>query len=133
MSALVFIDPKFTDFAWRDGASCLAEGLIDECTADQLKLLLSRGERALAALKDGDKTVGWGTYRIDQLPNIRVLHITNLVAHNGHFETFFGELKKLAYTLGCSRIRCSCKPAQARLYRMKCGFQSVYETLEVVV
>ena len=132
---LTIIDPKFTDFAWRDGASCLAEAceLVDEITGDQLKMILSRGERILVRL-DGDITgIGWGVFRVDQLPNMRVMHITDLVAHNAHFELFFEELKKLAEAFGCSRIRCSTKEAQARLYRQKLGFKPVYTTLEVML
>ena len=132
---LELIQPQFVDFAWRDGASCLAEAcdLVEEITGDQLKMILSRGERLLWAMKEGDKTVGWGCTRVDQLPNLRVLHITDLVAHNGGFERFFEEIKKVAHAFGCSRVRCSCHQAQARLYRMKCGFTPVYETVEVVV
>lgn len=130
---LFVVPPQFTDKAWKDGASCLAEACatVDEITGSQLKMMLSRGERTLVALREGDNIVGWGCYRIDQLPNLRVFYITDLVAHNGHFETFFAELKALAESNGCSSIRCAAQPAQARLYRMKCQFQPVYEILEV--
>lgn len=133
---LVPIEAKFIDFAWRDGASCLSEACETsggEITGDQLKLLLSRGERTLLRFDDEGKTVGWGVVRVDQLPNIRVLFATDMVAHNGHFERFFEELQKLARSLGCSRVRCAAKPAQARLYRQKVGFIPVYEILEVSV
>jgi len=128
------IEPKYVDFAWRDGANCLAEACAttDEITGDQLKMILARGERTLVRLDDEGKSVGWGVFNVDSLPNIRVLHITSLVAHNGGFERFFDEIKKVARSLGCSRIRCCAKPAQARLYRMKAGFQPVYETIEVM-
>lgn len=92
-------------------------------------MMLSRGERTLVQMEGG----GWGVIRIDQLPNFRVLHITDLVAHNRHFETFFEALKEMADQLGCSRIRCAAKPAQERLYRMKCGFQPVYTIIEVIL
>lgn len=132
---LSIVDPRFTDKAWKDGASCLAEAceLVDEITGDQLKMILSRGERTLVALMEDNKPIGWGCWRVDQLPNLRVLHVTDLVAHGAQFERFFLELKNVADLLGCSRIRCSAPPAQARLYKHKCGFKSVYETLEVVV
>ncbi len=132
---LVVIEPKHIDFAWRDGASCLAEAckLVDEITGDQLKMILARGERYLVRLDDDGKTLGWGTFRVDQLPNLRVLHVTDLVAHNGHFEQFFDQLKQLAEAFGCSRIRCSAHEAQARLYRQKLGFKPVYTTLEVIL
>lgn len=131
---LSIVSPNFVDKAWNDGASCLAEACDTsggEITGDQLKMILSRGERTLVALMDADKPVGWGAWRVDQLPNVRVLHCTDLVAHNAHFELFFDELKKAADYLGCSEIRCSCGPAQARLYRMKLGMEPVYETLRV--
>lgn len=130
---IAIVDPKFIDKAWRDGASCLGEACatLDEITGDQLKMILSRGERTLVALRDDDKTVGWGAWRVDQYPNIRVLHCTDLVAHNAHFEAFFLALKQAAEMMGCSEIRCSCGPAQARLYRMKLGMEPVYETLRV--
>jgi hypothetical protein len=130
---LEIVPPTHIDIAWSDGASCLAEAceIVDEITGDQLKMILSRGERTLIRMVDEDKTVGWGAIRIDQLPNLRVLFITDLVAHNASFEKFFTEIKQMALSLGCSRVRCAAKPAQERLYRMKCGFQPVYQILEV--
>lgn len=133
---LAIVDPKFVDRAWKDGAACLSEACDtsgDEITGSQLKLMLSRGERTLVALVDEGKPVGWGVWRVDQLPNVRVLHCTNLVAHNAHFERFFDELKTAAEMLGCSEIRCSAAPAQARLYRMKLGMEEVYTTLRVKI
>lgn len=126
----------FVDKAWKEGADCL-EAACDESggdiTGSQLKMILSRGERTLIRMDNEGETVGWGAVRVDQLPNLRALHVTNLVAPHGHFEQFFEEIKAMAASLGCSRVRCSAKPAQARLYRMKCGFLPVYETLEVEV
>lgn len=124
------------DRAWKDGASCLSEACETsggEITGDQLKMILSRGERTLLCMREDNKTIGWAVVRVDQLPNLRVLHVTDLVAHNAGFERFFEQLKQMADQLGCSRVRCSCKQAQARLYRMKLGFKPVYMTLEVVL
>jgi hypothetical protein len=121
------------DIAWRDGASCLSEACDisgGEITGSQLKMMLSRGERTLLRMVEAD-VVGWGVVRVDQLPNVRVLFITDLVAHNGGFERFFEAIKQLARDLGCSKVRCAAGAVQARLYRIKCGFKPVYEILEV--
>lgn len=126
----------FIDKAWKEGASCLADACEEsggEITGSQLKLILSRGERTLIRMDRDGQVVGWGVVRVDQLPNLRALHITNLVAPHGHFEEFFTEIKAMANQLGCSKVRCAAKPAQERLYRMKCGFQPVYSILEVEV
>lgn len=131
---LIPIQSQFIDMAWLSGASCLSEACDTsggEITGDQLKLILSRGERTLIRMDDETGTVGWGVIRIDQLPNFRVLFITDLVAHNGHFERFFDEIKAMARNYGCLRIRCAAKPAQERLYRQKCGVKPVYTILEV--
>ncbi len=133
---LSIVQPQFVDRAWRDGASSLAEACKTsggEITGDQLKLILSRGERTLVALMDEGKPVGWGCWRIDQLPNVRVLHCTDLVAPGAHFERFFFALKEAAAAMGCSEIRCCAKPAQARLYKMKLGMEPIYETLRIAV
>jgi hypothetical protein len=130
---LVTIPFTHIDAAWRRGAACLHEACDTsggEIEGPQLKMMLSRGERSLLELTIEDKTVGWGVVRVDQLPNMRVLFITDLVAHNGGFEQFFEAIKHLARDLGCSKVRCAAKEAQARLYRMKAGFKPVYEILE---
>jgi hypothetical protein len=121
------------DRAWHDGASCLSEACDKsggEIEGPQLKMILSRGERTLLRMWDGDVR-GWGVIRVDQLPNMRVLFITDLVAHNGHFEQFFEAIKQLARDLGCSKVRCAAGPAQERLYRSLCGFTPVYRIMEV--
>lgn len=131
---LIPVPASHIDIAWLEGASCLHEACDTsggEITGDQLKLILSRGERTLIRMDDDGQTVGWGVVRVDQLPNLRVLFVTDMVAHGAHFERFFAELKAMARSLGCSRVRCAAKPAQARLYRQKVGFTPVYETLEV--
>jgi hypothetical protein len=74
---------------------------------------------------------GWGVVRVDQLPNMRVLFVTDLVAHNGGFQHFFEPVKQLARDLGCSKVRCAAGPVQERLYRSLCGFKPVYNILEV--
>lgn len=134
---LIPVPSQFIDKAWfKEGASCLAEACETsggEITGDQLKMLLSRGERTLLRMDDDTGTVGWGVIRVDQLPNFRVLHVCEMVAHNGGYERFFEALKEVAECYGCSRIRCGAKPAQARLYKAKTGFVPVYETLEVIL
>lgn len=130
---LVIIPARFVDQAWRDGAHLLGESCVEECTPDQLKTILAREERVLVRMDDEGKTVGWGVYRVDQLPNIRVLFVTNLWARKAHFERFIDELKQLAQVNGCSVIRCAAKEIQERIYRMKLGMQPVYRILELEI
>lgn len=131
---LIHVPAHLVDFAYQDGADCLSKACDTsggEIKGDQLKMILARGERQLIRMDNDGKTVGWGVIRVDQLPNVRVLFITDLVAPHGHFESFFTAIKELAVSFGCSKVRCAAKPAQARLYSSKCGFTPVYSILEV--
>ena len=134
MPELKHVPPAFIDRAWRDGAHRLSEACDQsggEITADQLKLLLARGERTLLAVMQDGAPVGWVVVRIDQLPNVRALHICELWGPGSHYEDCREQLWSYARSNGCSEIRCSAKPGQARLYRMKGGFEPIYTTLRV--
>lgn len=130
---LIPIPSRHVDFAWSDGASKLEEACSEECTIDQLKMVISRDERTLVRMDDDTGTVGWAVFKVEQFPNLRAFHVTNLVARRAHFERFFGCVKAMAKDLGCSRIRCSAQPALARLYEAKLGFEPIYTTLEARV
>lgn len=133
---LIPIDAAQIDFAWQDGAHVLAEACATsggEITGDQLKMILSRGERILIRIESDGQKVGWAVVRIDQLPNVRVMMVTDLVAPGGYFHKCLEPLRAMSRATGCSVIRCAAKPGQERLYRMKCGFEPVYQILEVKV
>lgn len=130
------VPANFVDFAWRDGAHKLSEACDTsggEITGDQLRMLISRGERTLLRMVDEEKTVGWGVISIDQRPNVRVLWVNEVYAPNIGFERYVPEIKKMAFALGCSEVRCGAGKAQARLYRRKCGFEPVYQIMRIKV
>lgn len=133
---LIPVPATHIDFAWRDGAHVLSKACDvsgGEITGDQLKLILARGERTLLRLDDDETPVGWAVVRVDQLPNVRVMMVTDLVAPGGYFQRCLEPLREISRAYGCSVIRCAAKPAQQRLYQMKCGFTPVYQILEVDV
>lgn len=134
MKELKHVPAAFVDQAWRDGAHNLSKACETsggEVTGDQLKMMLARGERLLFVGLDGSKPIGWIVVTIDQLPNVRVLSVRELYAPGSMFDECFEQLKEFARSNGCSEIRCAAKPAQARLYRMRFGFEPIYETLKV--
>lgn len=134
MKTLKLVPAHMVDVEWKAGACALSKACDTsggEITGDQLKMILSRGERSLLAILDGDKAVGWLVIRIDQLPNVRALHVCELYAPGAMFDECWGQLKDFAKANGCTEVRCSAKEAQARLYRMRFGFEPVYTTLRV--
>jgi hypothetical protein len=46
-------------------------------------------------------------------------------------EEFFDQLKDIGRKNGCTEVRCAAKPAQARLYGMRFGFEPVYQIMRV--
>lgn len=131
---LQIIPPAFVDRAWRDGAHHLAkacEASGGEITGDQLKLVLARGERTLIRIDLEGATAGWAVTRIDQLPNTRVLHISDLYAPGGHWSACFDLLADMARANGCLEMRCCARPAQARLYQRRHPWVALYQTLKV--
>lgn len=136
MAELKQVPAAFIDKAWKDGAhmlskACEASG--GEITVDQLKMMLSRGERTLLSVMHEDKPVGWLVVRLDQLPNVRALHVCELYAPGATFDECRVQLWEYARQNGCSEIRCSAKPAQARWNRMRWGFEPIYTTLRVTL
>ena len=136
MRKLIVVPSTHIDRAWKEGASDLAKACDTsggEITGDQLKMMLSRGERILLRMDCDGSPVGWCVVGLEQLPNMRVMFVYELVAPGANFELFFDELKQMAVSAGCSRVRCAAKPAQERLYRMRCGYKPVYQVLEVEI
>lgn len=131
---LHIVPPSFVALAWKDGAHQLTKACDTsggEITGDQLKLILSRGERTLLRIDLDGVAVGWAVTRIDQLPNTRALHISDLYAPGGHWAACFDLLADMARANGCVEMRCCAKPAQARLYQRRLPWVPLYETLKV--
>lgn len=133
---LLTVPATHIDFAWRDGAAALAESCAvsgGEITGDQLKLILARGERQLLQMHDGERAAGWVVVTVEQAPNLRMLFVTDLYAPHVGVARIADALKRMAASLGCSRLRCAARPAQARLYRMQARFKPVCQILEIEI
>ena len=131
---LHIVPPAFVGRAWREGASQLGRACDTsggEITGDQLKLVLARGERTLIRMDLDGVVVGWAVTRIDQLPNTRALHISDLYAPGGHWIACFDLLSDMARANGCVEMRCCAQPAQARLYQRHLPWVPLYQTLKV--
>ncbi len=131
---LHIVPPAFVDRAWKDGAHQLAKACATsggEVTGEQLKLLLSRGERCLLRIDLDGQAVGWAVTRIDALPNVRALHVCELYAPGGHWAHCFDLLADMARASGCSEMRCSAGPAQARLYQRRLPWKPLYTTMSI--
>ena len=131
---LNLIPAAFVDRAWKDGASELARACDrakGEVTADQLKMMLARGERDLLCLVDDGKPVGWMVVQVQQLPNVRVMYVYSLYAPH-HSLDAYRLLKDEAKVNGCSVIRGAVDEANERLWRAV-DAQKVYTVYQIEV
>jgi hypothetical protein len=131
---LVVVPPQFVDRAWKEGASNLAiacDRAKFEITGDQLKLILSRGERILVRLSDEGKAVGWAAVEVKQLPNIRALYVYSLYAPH-HSLDMYAQLQKVAVEAGCSVIQGAVDEANERLWQ-RVKAQKVYSIYQIEV
>jgi hypothetical protein len=129
--------PQEIDHAWRNGASELARATkwaSREITPDQLKMLLSRGERTLIGAREAGttKAIGWASVAVQQLPNIRVLHVFAMAGKGIASPEVMTLIGKYAEAHGCSSVRGAVRPSMARLLSLR-GWKPVYATWELEV
>lgn len=130
---LFICSPAEIDAAWRNGAHKLSEACkraSREITPDQLKMLLARGERTLIGCREGVEVKGWAAIQVQQLPNIRVLHIYSIYAPGCTSVEMFARLKDYARANGCSAIRGAADDAVARLWERRFNAQKLYHIME---
>jgi hypothetical protein len=127
------VQPHEIDKAWRDGAHTLSEATkwaSREITPDQLKMLLSRGERTLIGARADGVVLGWAAVSVQQLPNIRILFVHGATGKGIVSAEVLSMLRQYAQANGCTSIRGCVRPSMARLMR-KHGGQPLYMTFEM--
>lgn len=116
---------------WRGSADALATAMArngGECTGDQLKMMLMRGEMLLIGSEDL-----WAAVQHVQHPNRRVLHIYAVASKlngDGLNHADISELAEYARQTGCTALTCSADKAAERLYA-RYGFEPIYTTMGI--
>ena len=138
--SMFLVPPSHIDKAWKDGAHMLseaAEKAAGEVTTDQLKMLLSRGERRLIGVRDlatPDALPGaWAAISVHQMPNLRALYVYALWAPGVTGPKVMEQLRAYASSEGCSVIRGSCGDGVTRLWERKFKARKVYTVVEIDV
>jgi hypothetical protein len=99
-----------------------------ECTGDQLKMMLMRGELLLIGSDDV-----WAAVQHIQHPNKRVLHVYAVACTqngDGLNHADIAELCEYARQTGCTALTCSADKAAERLYA-RYGFEPQYTTMGI--
>ena len=121
------------DSLWQAGADALVAAMArggGECTGDQLKMMLMRGELLLIGSPDL-----WAAVQHIQHPNKRVLHVYAVArTHDGRGmnEADVDELAQYARLTGCTSLTCAADKAAERLYS-RYGFEPMYTTMRIAL
>lgn len=129
MVTMCVVAPQHVDRAWADGACSLGKSLhyaAGECTPDQLKMRLARGELTLLTMMQDGVHVAWVAVQFIQYANLRVLHIDALYAPGAFNDETFQHVADYARAGGASSIQCAAAGGPERLYRQKFGFEHIY-------
>ena len=119
------------DQLWHGDADALVTAMArngGECTGDQLKMMLMRGELLLVGSEDL-----WAAVQHIQHPNRRVLHVYAVACTRdgrGMNDADIAELTEYARQTGCTALTCSADKAAERLYA-RYGFVSQYVTMGI--
>lgn len=131
---LFIVPPSHVCVAWKEGASALGAACAlsaGEVTPDQLKLMLTRGEKVLIGLRDDNETRAWAAVQIEQMPNKRVLFIYAIYAPGATGPEAIEELRRFAREQGCEAIRGACNDAVQRLWERKFSARKAYSIVEI--
>jgi hypothetical protein len=103
----------------------------DDYSVEQLKFLLVNGQQiCLVAVEDDGTIIGASAVSISNYPNHRVLHITSMGGRALVEDDLIQQFEDWARSQGVTKIRAFAQDAQARLYKMKMGFESVAHVVE---
>ena len=103
----------------------------DDYSVDQIKFLLVNGQQiCLVAVEDDGNIIGASAVSISNYPNHRVLHITSMGGRALVEDDLIQQFEAWARSQGVTKIRAFAQDAQARLYKMKMGFESVAHVVE---
>ena len=105
----------------------------DDYNVDQIKMLLVNGVQKLLVAVEDEKIIGDSAVEFINYPNQRVLHITSMGGKALIEPDMIKQFEDWAKSQGATKIRAFAQDAQARLYRMKMGLNTVTHVVEKTI
>lgn len=131
---LKIVGPQYICQVWPQ-VSGMIESSIQYCggeyTADQLKVLLIRGDHVLLVAETDNSIVGAGTVSFIQYPNDRICFITAIGGKMVTGKEMFSKLSDWAKAQGCTKIQAACRESVARMLRQRIGMNERYRIVEM--
>jgi len=134
MNTVQIVAPNNIYNVWEDVKEYLNASInvsTHDCTIEQLKMLLVRGEQTLlVSVNDNSKLNGAMTVEFINYPNNRVMHITALGGNGIVNDETFSQVESWAKMQGATKASAWAQEAQARLYKIKSNFNTVRYVVE---
>ena len=134
MNTVQIVAPNNIYSVWEDIKEYLNVSInvsTHDCTIEQLKMLLVRGEQTLlVSVNDNSKINGAMTVEFINYPNNRVMHITALGGNGIVNDETFSQVESWAKMHGATKASAWAQEAQARLYKIKSNFNTVRYVVE---
>jgi hypothetical protein len=134
MNTVQIVAPNNVYYVWEDIKEYLNASInvsTHDCTIEQLKMLLVRGEQTLLlSVNENNKINGAMTVEFINYPNNRVMHITALGGHGIVNDETFSQVESWAKLQGATKASAWAQEAQARLYKIKSKFNTVRYVVE---
>jgi hypothetical protein len=133
MKQMQIVSPNYIHQIWDQIETFFDRAMLagtDDYNVDQLKMLLTEGRQTLFVFVEDEKIIGALSAEVISYPNNRVVH-TSAVGGKGIFdENTIKQYEDWARSQGATKIRAFAKDAQARLYKIKMGFNVVTNVVE---
>ena len=133
MNQVQVVAPDFVAQVWDKVEPFLKNGIesgVNDCTIEQLKTILMRGQQTLlVSVKDNDIN-GAMTLEVFSSPNERIALITALGGRGVVDKATFAQVEDWARGQGATKVRAWAQEAQARLYRQNAEFNTTRLVVE---
>jgi hypothetical protein len=133
MKQMQIVPPNYIHQVWDKIESYFDRAMLagtDDYNVDQLKMLLTEGRQTLFVFIEDDAIIGALAVELINFPNHRIAH-TSAVGGKGIFdENTIKQYEDWCRAQNATKIRAFARDAQARLYKMKMGFDLVTHVVE---
>jgi hypothetical protein len=125
MKQLQIVSPNYIHQIWDQIETFFDRAMLagtDDYNVDQLKMLLTEGRQTLFVFVEDKKIIGALAVEMINYPNSRVAYTSAIGGKALFDENTIKQYEDWAKSQGATKIRAWAKDAQARLYKMKMGF-----------
>lgn len=105
----------------------------DDYNVDQIKMLLVNGQQVCLIAVEENNIIGASAVEFINYPNQRVLHITSMGGKALIEPDMIKQFEDWARSQGATKIRAFAQDAQARLYKIKMGLNTVTHVVEKTI